>query len=85
MKEIAVDDRDVLAQINRLAGEEHALFDVEARGEATAEVHARLRRLEIMLDQHWDLLRQRRALRAAGRDPDRARVRDETTVQGYRD
>jgi hypothetical protein len=80
-----MEDGDVLAQINQLAGEEHALFDVEARGDVTAEVRERLRRLEIMLDQHWDLLRQRRALRAAGRDPDRARVRDQTTVEGYRD
>jgi len=80
-----MEDRDVLAQINQLAGEEHALFDVESRGDVTAEVRERLRRLEIMLDQHWDLLRQRRALRAAGRDPDRARVRDQTTVEGYRD
>jgi Protein of unknown function (DUF2630) len=80
-----MEDGDVLAQINQLAGEEHALFDVEARGAATAEVCERLRRLEIMLDQHWDLLRQRRALRAAGRNPDRARVRDQTTVEGYRD
>ena len=80
-----MEDGDVLTQINRLAGEEHALFDAEARGQVTAEVRERLRRLEIMLDQHWDLLRQRRALRAAGRDPDRARVRDQTTVEGYRD
>jgi hypothetical protein len=80
-----MEDGDVLAQINQLAGEEHALFDVEARGDVTAEVRERLRRLEIMLDQHWDLLRQRRALRAAGRNPDRARVRDQTTVEGYRD
>jgi hypothetical protein len=80
-----MEDGDVLAQINQLAGEEHALFDVEARGDVTAEVRERLRRLEIMLDQHWDFLRQRRALRAAGRNPDRARVRDQTTVEGYRD
>jgi len=44
---------------------------------------ARLRRLEVTLDQCWDLLRQRRARRAAGLDPDDARVRDEKTVEGY--
>ena len=80
-----MDDRDVLAQINQLAGEEHALFDGAARGEVTAHVRERLRQLEVMLDQHWDFLRQRRALREAGRDPNRARVRDKTTVEGYRD
>jgi Protein of unknown function (DUF2630) len=44
---------------------------------------ARLRRLEVTLDQCWDLLRQRRARRAAGLDPDGAQVRDEKTVEGY--
>jgi len=36
-----------------------------------------------MLDQCWDLLRQRRAKREFGLDPDEARVRDEKTVEGY--
>ena len=35
------------------------------------------------LDRFWDLLRQRRALREFGRDPDEASTRDEGTVEGY--
>ncbi|HJS27923.1 MAG TPA: DUF2630 family protein, partial [Actinomycetota bacterium] len=43
----------------------------------------RLRELEVTLDQCWDLLHQRRALRNAGLDPNDAKVRDEGTVEGY--
>jgi Protein of unknown function (DUF2630) len=42
-----------------------------------------MKRLEVTLDQCWDLLHQRRARREAGRDPDEASVRDEKTVEGY--
>jgi hypothetical protein len=37
----------------------------------------------VALDQCWDLLRQRRAKRHAGQDPDQAHVRDASTVEGY--
>jgi hypothetical protein len=43
----------------------------------------RLRDVEVMLDQCWDLLHQRRGRRDAGLDPNDARVRDEQTVEGY--
>ena len=43
----------------------------------------RLRELEVQLDQCWDLLRQRRARRHAGQDPDAAEARDEGVVEGY--
>lgn len=62
-----MEDREVLGRIGELVNEEHE----------------RLRQLEVNLDQCWDLLRQRRALREAGYDPDAARVRDEKTVEGY--
>ena len=39
--------------------------------------------IKVELDQLWDLLRQRRALRAAGRNPDDARMRDSETVERY--
>ena len=42
-----------------------------------------MKRLEVTLDQCWDLLRQRRARRSAGLNPDEATVRDEKTVEGY--
>lgn len=78
-----MDDQEVLAQINKLADEEHDLFSKESRGEASAADQERLKRLEVSLDQCWDLLHQRRARKAAGADPDQARVRNEKTVEGY--
>ncbi len=80
-----MDDQAVLKQINKLARQEHELFERESQGRATEADREQLRRLEVTLDQCWDLLRQRRARRAAGLDPDRARVRDEKTVEGYTD
>ncbi len=74
---------DVLETINRLAAEEHELFQREGRGEASDADRDRLRELEVRLDQCWDLLHQRRALRDAGLDPDDARLRDAGTVEGY--
>ena len=78
-----MEDGDVLSRINELAAEEHELFSKEARGEATHPERERLQELGVQLDQCWDLLHQRRARRAAGMDPDEARVRDERTVEGY--
>jgi hypothetical protein len=78
-----MDDREVIARINELANEEHELFGKESRGEASEADQQRLKRLEVSLDQCWDLLHQRRARRAAGVDPDEATVRDEKTVEGY--
>lgn len=78
-----MDDQSVIDQINRLAHEEHALFERESRGEASREDRQRLKDLEVTLDQCWDLLHQRRARRAAGLDPNEATVRDPDTVEGY--
>jgi Protein of unknown function (DUF2630) len=78
-----MEDKDLIDRINSLAHEEHALFEKESRGEAGAGDRERLRQLEVTLDQCWDLLHQRRALRNAGMNPDDATVRDETTVEGY--
>ena len=78
-----MDDENVLSRINELAAEEHALFERQSRGEATEADGKRLERLEVTLDQCWDLLHQRRARRGAGQDPDDATVRDERTVEGY--
>jgi hypothetical protein len=80
-----MDDIDVTGRINELAAEEHELFQREGRGEATDADRERLAELQVMLDQWWDLLHQRRARRAAGQDPDEATVRDERTVEGYID
>ncbi len=78
-----MDDRAVLERINELAKEEHELFELEAKDGASPEERARLKDVKVTLDQCWDLLRQRRARRSAGLDPDDARVRDTKTVEGY--
>jgi hypothetical protein len=66
-----------------MAGEEHRIWDKESRGEANDSDRERLQRIQVTLDQCWDLLRQRQARRTAGLDPNEARVRDEETVEGY--
>jgi Protein of unknown function (DUF2630) len=81
--EAAMDDATVLNRINELAAEEHALFEKEAQGEVSAAERKRMGELSVTLDQCWDLLRQRRALRAAGLDADEAAVRPESTVERY--
>jgi uncharacterized protein DUF2630 len=78
-----MEDQKVIDRINELARHEHELFEKESRGEASAPERDELKRLEVTLDQCWDLLHQRRARRAAGLDPDEAKVRDAETVEGY--
>ncbi len=80
-------DENIAAQIERLVAEEHELRSREERDrrdvEALGEEEDRLRALEVELDRCWDLLRQRRARRAAGADPDEATVREADTVERY--
>ena len=76
-------DDDLVARIHALASEEHRLQETHSGDGLSDEDHARFRELERTLDQLWDLLRQRRALRDAGRDPDGAAARPEGTVEGY--
>ena len=76
-------DQDVIDRIEQLAHEEHELFERESRGEASNDERTRLGEIAVQLDQCYDLLRQRRARRNAGLDPDDATVRDERTVEGY--
>jgi hypothetical protein len=64
------DDRELIEHIERLAHEEHELFDKESRGEASTKERARLKEIEGELETSYDLLRARRARRAAGLDPD---------------
>ena len=78
-----MEDRAVFDRINQLAGEEHEIWNKESRREATDADRERLRRIELTLDQCWDLLHQRQARRAAGLNPKDAKVRDEKTVKGY--
>jgi hypothetical protein len=79
-----MDDRDILEQIGQLVDEEHQLERQHGAEELGEEEQARLRDLEVSLDRCWDLLRQRRARRDAGLDPDDAEVRPGDTVERYR-
>ena len=77
-------DTDPLSHINELVAEEKALREQLQHGEISeSEEHKRLRQLEIQLDQCWDPLRQRRALRETGGDPGDAAVRPANEVEGY--
>jgi hypothetical protein len=81
-------DESIATRIETLVAEEHELRGREqadsSNEEALADDRNRLRAVEVELDRCWDLLRQRRALRDAGSDPEQARVRDADTVEGYR-
>jgi hypothetical protein len=76
-------DQPVLAHIQQLVEEEHRLFEQGERGMAGEMDNRRLAQVQVELDQCWDLLRQRRALRDAGLDPDMAQVRPAQVVENY--
>jgi len=80
-------DETISARIERLVAEEHELRSREQRDSddesALAADKTRLDEVAVELDRSWDLLRQRRALRSAGGDPDAASARDADTVEHY--
>ncbi|MCP2337081.1 DUF2630 family protein [Actinomadura rupiterrae] len=79
-----MDDKQILSHIDEYVAEEAALREKLQRGELSqGEEQQRLRALEIELDQCWDLLRQRRARRDAGENPDEAAARPASEVEGY--
>ncbi len=79
------DDMDLSHRIGALVGEEKRLRDqLAARTIAPDDEHARLAAIEVELDQCWDLLRQRAALRDSGGDPSQAAVRPAGVVENYR-
>jgi hypothetical protein len=73
-------DESVLHRIEALVSEEKALYQ---SGNLNDHATARLRRVEVELDQCWDLLRQRRALREFDKDPAQAAVRPASVVENY--
>jgi hypothetical protein len=73
-------DQSVLKHIKELADEEHALYE---KGNLSDEERDRLKALNVALDQYWDLLRQRRAKREFGENPDDAEVRRPGIVENY--
>ena len=84
-----MDDAQIEARIDALEQEEKKLRKDEesqaerGRTDQVGEDAGRLAAIKVELDQLWDLLRQRRALRSAGRNPDEAQMRDPDTVERY--
>jgi hypothetical protein len=73
-------DQSVLSHIDQLVKEEERLY---GKSGLTDDDQARLKELKVELDRCWDLLRQRRALREFGEDPDKAKVRPAGIVENY--
>jgi hypothetical protein len=76
-----ITDHQIIHHIDALVAEEHELE--RGRSGLDGPGRQRLQELEVQLDQAWDLLRQRRARRDAGLDPDTATVRNPSVVEGY--
>ncbi|GLV57553.1 hypothetical protein KDH_43890 [Dictyobacter sp. S3.2.2.5] len=79
-----MDDKEIMKHIQELVDEEHHLLKLEEEGKIQGDQRQRVKDLEVGLDQCWDLLRQRRARRNAGQNPDDAQVRDPNIVENYR-
>ena len=79
-----MDDATIHERIEKLVNEEHELWQREAAGHADDETRQRLAEVKVSLDQTWDLLRQREALRNANMDPDVAVERGPSVVENYR-
>ena len=78
-----MDDADIVQRIRDLTEQEHALERAHVGQGLSSDELERLHVTEVALDQCWDLLRQRRARRNAGQDPDEASVRSEGVVETY--
>ena len=78
-----MDDSQIHGTIEQLVAEEHEWWQRESAGSSSDADRRRLDQLKVSLDQCWDLLRQRRALRDVGRDADAAEVRRPEVVERY--
>ena len=79
-----MDDKEIMTRISGLIETEHELRSQLAEGKLSSEQEReRLRSAEEALDQCWDLLRQRRAKREFGENPDEAAARPAPEVEGY--
>jgi glycyl-tRNA synthetase (class II) len=74
-------DDSIVKRMGKLIEQEHRLYE---KGAVDEKDRARAKAIEIELDQCWDLLRQRRAKREFGDNPDTAEVRNPETVEGYK-
>ncbi len=79
-----MDEIEIVRRIGELVEEEHALEKAHAGSPPSADDIDHRQALEVALDQCWDLLRQRRARRDAGQNPNEAEMRPESIVEGYR-
>ena len=78
-----MNDSQILHNITALVDEEHELMQQSEQGGLDDEERAHLHDLQVRLDQCWDLLRQRRARREFGLNPEEANVRDPNVVEHY--
>ena len=78
-----MEDPQIHGAIDRMVNEEHELWERESAGNATDPDRQRLAELRVSLDQCWDLLRQRRARREAGQNPEGAELRPPEVVERY--
>ena len=78
-----MNDSDVQAHVEALVAEEHRLLSLaEERGLSNDE-RTRLEAVNVQLDRYYDLLRQRRAKREFGEEPDSAKLRSADVVERY--
>lgn len=78
-----MDDQQILSRIDELVQEEEKLLHAHEGEGLSSDDHARMEELKVQLDKAWDYLRQRRALRQYGEDPEQASMRDGGTVEDY--
>jgi len=78
-----MDDQQALNRIDQLVREEEELLHRHESDGLDSEEEARMEELKVQLDKAWDYLRQRRALRQYGENPDEASERDGGTVEDY--
>ena len=78
-----MEDEGIHNRIEQLVAEEHELYERGAEGGLSEAEHRRLESIKVGLDQCWDLLRQRRARRDYGENPDDAQSRPTGEVEGY--
>ena len=78
-----MEDPQIHGAIDRMVEEEHQLWERESAGDAADADRQRLAELRVSLDQCWDLLRQRRARRDAGLNPESADLRSPEIVERY--
>ena len=78
-----MDDQQILNRIDQLVQEEEELLHRHEAEGLDSEEEARMEELKVQLDKAWDYLRQRRALRQYGENPDDASMRDGGTVEDY--